>query len=117
MVNASGDLDTSGLSDTLAQMTSAVAQLGFSFFTNQIAPTVPTLSATLVPGRGLAIDKARQDYTSSSGSCLDMKPETHEELLKWYNIILPTYWLQCKILIENCQIAHCQSCFFFVRMQ
>lgn len=89
-MNASGDPDTSGLSDVLEQMTSTVAQLGFSFFTNQIATTgpVPTSSATMVPGRGLAIDETRQDYTSSSGSCLDMKPETHEESLKWYNIIL-----------------------------
>ncbi|KFK42151.1 hypothetical protein AALP_AA2G217900 [Arabis alpina] len=80
MMNDSGDLDT----DVLKQMSSTVAQLGFSFFTNQIVTTgpVPTSSATLVPGRGLAIDEARQDYPSSSGSCLDMKQEEHEELLK-----------------------------------
>ncbi|CAN6938823.1 unnamed protein product [Brassica oleracea] len=67
MMNASGDLDTSGLANVLEQMTSTVAQQGFSFFTNQIATTksVPTSSATM------------QDYTLSSGGCLDMKPEPH----------------------------------------
>lgn len=80
-MNASGDLDTSGLCQMLEQMTSTVAQQEFCFFTNQIATTgsVPTSSATMVPGRGLAVDEARQDYTSSNGSCLDMKPEIHEE--------------------------------------
>ncbi|CAF2205030.1 uncharacterized protein LOC106400398 [Brassica napus] len=67
MMNASGDLDTSGIANVLEQMTSTVAQQGFSFFINQIATTgsVPTSSATM------------QDYTLSSGGCLDMKPETH----------------------------------------
>ncbi|CAN7065374.1 unnamed protein product [Brassica oleracea var. botrytis] len=67
MMNASGDLDTSGLANVLEQMTSTVSQQGFSFFTNQIATTesVPTSSATM------------QDYTLSSGGCLDMKPEPH----------------------------------------
>ncbi|KAL1214591.1 Replication factor C subunit 1 [Cardamine amara subsp. amara] len=85
MMNASGDLDTSGLSQMLEQMTSTVAQQGFSFFTNQIATTdsVPTSSATMVAGRGVVIDETGgQDYASSCGSCLDMKPETHNDLLK-----------------------------------
>ncbi|XP_010428843.1 PREDICTED: uncharacterized protein LOC104713430 [Camelina sativa] len=81
MMNASGDLDMSGLCQMLEQMTSAVAQQEFCFLTNQIATTgsVPTSSATMVTGRGLAVDEARQDYTWSNGSCLDMKPEIHEE--------------------------------------
>ncbi|ESQ27359.1 hypothetical protein EUTSA_v10018028mg [Eutrema salsugineum] len=84
MMNTSGDLDTSGLPHVLEHMTSTVAQHGFSFFTNQIATTgsVPTSSATMVPERGLVVDETRQDYTSSSGSCLDMKPETHIDVLK-----------------------------------
>ncbi|KAF8103575.1 hypothetical protein N665_0188s0503 [Sinapis alba] len=72
MMNASGDLDTSGLANVLEHMASIVAHKGFSFFTNQIATTesVPTSSATM------------QDYTSSSGGCLDMKPQTHIDVLK-----------------------------------
>lgn len=71
-MNASGDLDTSGLANVLEHMASIVAHKGFSFFTNQIATTesVPTSSATM------------QDYTSSSGGCLDMKPQTHIDVLK-----------------------------------
>ncbi|EOA33492.1 hypothetical protein CARUB_v10019687mg [Capsella rubella] len=81
MMNASGDLDTSGLCQMLEQMTSTVSQQEFCFFTNQIvtAGSVPTSSATMVPGRGLAVDEARQEYTLTNGSCLGMKPETHEE--------------------------------------
>ncbi|KAJ4909155.1 P-loop containing nucleoside triphosphate hydrolases superfamily protein [Raphanus sativus] len=76
MMNDSGDLDTSG--HVLEQMTSTVAQQEFRFFTDQIASTgsFPTPSATIVPGGGLV------DYTWSSGSCSDMKPETHIDLLK-----------------------------------
>lgn len=72
-MNSSGDLDTSGLALVLEQMTSTVAQQGFSFFTNQIATTgsVPTSSATM------------QDYTLSSGGCLDMKPEPHINVSNW----------------------------------
>ncbi|KAG2282002.1 hypothetical protein Bca52824_053222 [Brassica carinata] len=77
-MNVSGDLDTSGY--VLEQMTSIVAEQGFSFFTNQIATTVsfPTLSATMV----LVVDETKKDHTWSGGSCLDMKPETHLDVLK-----------------------------------
>ncbi|EFH65410.1 nucleoside-triphosphatase/ nucleotide binding protein [Arabidopsis lyrata subsp. lyrata] len=77
LMNASGELDTSGLSQMLEQMTSTVAQQEFCFFTNQITTTgtVPNSSATMVPGRGLAVDEARQDCTSSNGSCLDINPD------------------------------------------
>lgn len=82
-MTVSGDLDTSGY--VLEQMTSTVAQQGFRFYTNQIASTgsFPTPSATIVPGGGLVVDERKQDYTWSSGSCLDMKPETHIDVLKW----------------------------------
>ncbi|XP_018468890.2 uncharacterized protein LOC108840548 [Raphanus sativus] len=82
MMTVSGDLDTSGY--VLEQMTSTVAQQGFRFYTNQIASTgsFPTPSATIVPGGGLVVDERKQDYTWSSGSCLDMKPETHIDVLK-----------------------------------
>jgi len=85
MMNTSGDLDTSGLSQMLEEMTSTVSQQEFCFLTNQITTTgsVPTSSATMVPERGLTVDEARQDYTSSNGSCLDMKPDILEDLLKW----------------------------------
>jgi DNA polymerase III delta prime subunit len=84
MMNTSGDLDTSGLSQMLEEMTSTVSQQEFCFLTNQITTTgsVPTSSATMVPERGLTVDEARQDYTSSNGSCLDMKPDILEDLLK-----------------------------------
>ncbi|CAA7013406.1 unnamed protein product [Microthlaspi erraticum] len=84
VMNASGDLDTSCLTNGLEQMTSTVAQQGFRFLSNQIATTVsvPTSSANMLPGRELVVDKTSQDYTSSSGSCLDMKPKTHEDELK-----------------------------------
>ncbi|KAJ0231687.1 p-loop containing nucleoside triphosphate hydrolases superfamily protein [Hirschfeldia incana] len=83
MMNVSGDLDTSGY--VLEQMTSTVAEQGFRFFTNQIASTgsFPTSSATMVPGEGLGVvDETKQDYTWSSGSCLDVKPETHIDVSK-----------------------------------
>ncbi|KAG2313505.1 hypothetical protein Bca52824_025062 [Brassica carinata] len=83
VMNVSGDLDTSGY--VLEQMTSIVAQQGFSFYTNQIASTgsFPTSSATIVPGGGLVVvDERKQDSTWSSGSCLDMKPETHIDVSK-----------------------------------
>lgn len=82
-MNVSGDLDTSGY--VLEQMTSIVAQQGFSFYTNQIASTgsFPTSSTTMVPGGGLVVvDERKQDSTWSSGSCLDMKPETHIDVSK-----------------------------------
>ncbi|CAN6853074.1 unnamed protein product [Brassica oleracea] len=87
-MNVSGDLDTSGY--VLEQMTSIVPEQGFSFFTNQIATTVsfPTLSATMV----LVVDETKKDHTWSGGSCLDLKPETHLDVLnvsEWYSF--PAY--------------------------
>ena len=84
-MNVSGDLDTSGY--VLEQMTSIVPEQGFSFFTNQIATTVsfPTLSATMV----LVVDETKKDHTWSGGSCLDLKPETHLDVLNG-KIILPS---------------------------
>ncbi|CAN7123508.1 unnamed protein product [Brassica rapa subsp. narinosa] len=83
-MNVSGDLDTSGY--VLEQMTSIVAEQGFSFFTNQIATTVsfPTLSATMV----LVVDETKKDHTWTGGSCLDMKPETHLDVLKCERMVL-----------------------------
>lgn len=85
MMNASGDLDTSCLPTVLEQMTFTVAQQGFRFLSNQIATTVsvPTSSANMVPGRGLVVDETSHNYTSSSRSCLDMKPKTNGDVYKW----------------------------------
>ncbi|CAN8234134.1 unnamed protein product [Cochlearia groenlandica] len=83
-MNASGAIDTSGSPHVVEQMTSSVAQKGFSYYTNQIATTepIPTSSATMIPRRELIIDEeARQDYASSSGRCSDTKPETPKDML------------------------------------
>ncbi|CDY44525.1 BnaCnng11360D [Brassica napus] len=96
-MNVSGDLDTSGY--VLEQMTSIVAEQGFSFFTNQIATTVsfPTLSATMV----LVVDETKKDHTWSGGSCLDMKPETHLDVLKCERMVLLSSVLESVVPLRS----------------